>query len=106
MDRPGYALMTAESQGRQDVLQKRAMSWPALVCSRNGFIEAIFVADPIPGDAQAVRMEQTDYDLYSSLLVDAALGRLGDSDRHLVEEFDTLLSLLEKSSIPLETVAA
>lgn len=80
--------------------------WPALVCSRDGFIEAIFVGSPAPVDLQAVRMDEIDYELYSEYLVDAALGRLGGSDRHLVEEFDTLLSLLEKSSIPLETVAA
>lgn len=36
----------------------------------------------------------------------AALGRLVGTDRHLVEEFDTLLSLLEKSSIPMEAVDA
>jgi hypothetical protein len=81
-------------------------SWPALVCSRSGFIEAVFIAHPIPGDVQAVRMDRFDYELYSSFVVDAALGRLSDYDRHLVDEFDTLLSLLEKSSIPLETVAA
>jgi hypothetical protein len=80
--------------------------WPALVCSRHGFIEAIFIGNPTPGDLQVVRMEQLDYDLYSGFLVDAALGRLGASDRYLVEELDTLLSLLEKNSIPLETVAA
>jgi hypothetical protein len=80
--------------------------WPALVCSRDGFIEAIFLGVPVPADLQAVRMDQLDYELYSDYLLDAALGRLGGSDRHLVEEFDTLLSLLEKSSIPLETVAA
>jgi len=81
-------------------------SWPALVCSRNGFIEAIFVADPDPGDVQAVRMDLFDYDLYFDCLVDASLGRLSAHDRHLVEEFDTILSLLEKTSIPLEKVAA
>jgi hypothetical protein len=80
--------------------------WPALVCSPHGFIEAIFAGNPSPGDLQAVRMEQLDYELYSGFLVDAALGRLGQSDRCLVEEFDTLLSLLEENSIPLETVAA
>jgi hypothetical protein len=80
--------------------------WPNLVCSRHGFIEAIFVGNPVPGDVQVVRMEQLDYELYSSFLIDAALGRLSGSDRHLVEELDTILSLLEKGSIPLETVAA
>jgi hypothetical protein len=80
--------------------------WPALVCSRHGFIEAIFVGNPSPADLQAVRMDQFDYELYSGFLVEAALGRLGASDRYLVEEFDTLLSLLEKNSIPLEKVAA
>ncbi len=80
--------------------------WPGLVCSENGFIEAIFLGNPAPGDLQTVRMEQLDYDLYSSLLVDAALDRLGGSDRYLVEEFDTVLRLLEKHSIALEMVAA
>jgi hypothetical protein len=80
--------------------------WPALVCSRHGFIEAIFLGSPAPRDLQAVRMEQLDYELYSGFLIDAALGRLGGSDRYLVEELDTILSLLEKNSIPLETMAA
>ncbi len=80
--------------------------WPALVCSRQGFIEAVFVGSPTPGDLQAVRMEQLDYELYSSFLVEAALGRLGGSDRFLVEELDNILDLLEKNAIPLETVAA
>jgi hypothetical protein len=80
--------------------------WPVLVCSRHRFIEAIFVGSPVPGDLQAVRMDRFDFDLYSSFLVDAALGRLSGSDRHVVEEFDMLLSLLEKRSVPLEKVAA
>lgn len=79
--------------------------WPALICSRRGFIEAIFISSPMPGDLQAVRMEQFDYELYSSLLVEAALGRLSGSDRYLVEEFHDLLDLLEQNAIPLETVA-
>lgn len=78
--------------------------WPVLVCSRDGFIEAIFLGVPVPADLQAVRMERLDYELFSDFLLDAALGRLGGSDRHLVEEFDTLLKLLEKNAIPLETV--
>lgn len=80
--------------------------WPVLVCSRNGFIEAIFVGSSVPGDLQAVRMDQSDFELYSAFLVDAALGRLSGSDRHVVEEFDILLSLLEKHSVALEKVAA
>ena len=80
--------------------------WPTLVCSQHGFIESIFVGSPFPADVQAVRMEQFDYELYSGFLVEAALGRLKGSDRYLVEEFDTILSLLERNSIPLETVAA
>ncbi|HKH47647.1 MAG TPA: hypothetical protein VKM72_23565 [Thermoanaerobaculia bacterium] len=80
--------------------------WPALICSRDGFIEALFAGSPTPGDLQAVRMDQVDYDLYTGFLVDAALGRLGEGDRHLVEDFDNLLDLLERHSIPLEKVAA
>jgi len=80
--------------------------WPVLVCSRDGFIEAIFVGSPVPGDLQAVRMDQFDFELYSAFLVDAALGRLSGSDRHVAEEFDILLSLLERHSVPLEKVAA
>lgn len=90
----------------KDAVSLSEERWPALVCSRNGFIEAIFTGSPNPADLQVVRMDQLDYELYSSFLVEAALGRLGGSDRHLVEEFDTLLTLLERNSIPLETVAA
>jgi hypothetical protein len=44
--------------------------------------------------------------MYTGFLVDAALGRLGESDRNFVEDFDDLLDLLEKRAIPLEKVAA
>src|SRR6185436_12279443 len=71
--------------------------WPALICSRAGFIEAIFVGSVAPADLQAVRMDQLDYELYFDSLVDAALGRLRGSDRFLVEQFDTLLNLLEQN---------
>jgi hypothetical protein len=81
-------------------------SWPALVCSRSDFIEAIFLGHPTPENLQAVRMEQDFFNLYPLLLVDAALGRLSDFDRHLVDDFDTILILLEHHSIPPEPMAA
>ena len=81
-------------------------SWPALVCSRSDFIEAIFLGEPTPGDLQAVRMEQDVFDLYPLLVVDAALGRLSDFDRHFVDDFDTILRLLEHHSIPPEPMAS
>lgn len=80
--------------------------WPALVCSRHGFIEALFLGSPTPADLQAVRMDRSEYDLYMDSLVDAALGRLGEMDNHIVNEFAILLDLLDEHSIPLEKLAA
>ncbi len=98
-------LLAALKHGRDaaDLAEDR---WPALVCSLDDFIEVIFVGSPVPTDLQAVRMDLFDHDLYSEYVADAALGWLSDNDRQIVEDFDIILSLLEKNSIPLETVAA
>jgi hypothetical protein len=79
-------------------------SWPALICSRSGFIEALFLGTPSPADLQTVRIDRFDYDLYMSFVTDADVGRLGETDRRIVEEFVNLLRLLKGSSIRLETV--
>ena len=57
-------------------------------------------------DVHAVRMERFDFELLTDLVIDAFLGRLSEGDRHRVEEFDTILRLLDQKAIPLETVAA
>lgn len=98
-------LLAALKHGR-DAAYLAEDRWPALVCSRDDFIEAIFVGSPVPSDLQAVRMDRFDYELYSDYMADAALGGLSDYDRQIVDDFDVILSLLEKHSIPLETVAA
>lgn len=80
--------------------------WPALLCSHAGFLEGLFVAQPSPGDLQAVRMKRSDFDLYMHFMVDGLLNRMGQSDNQLLQEFDTLLGLLRERSIPLDKVDA
>jgi hypothetical protein len=78
--------------------------WPALLCSEEDYIEAIFVGSPIPAAVAGVRLPRINFEAYYYFAFEEARGRMGKDDRHLADAFKSILRLLEDQDLDLEDV--
>lgn len=65
--------------------------WPGLVCSDSDYVEAIFLEEVTPQDAEEVRVPEQDYRRLRRLAFDDFAQKRRDGTRALVQDFNDIL---------------
>ncbi|HWM95266.1 MAG TPA: hypothetical protein VN493_31215 [Thermoanaerobaculia bacterium] len=78
--------------------------WPAMLCSNDDYVEAIFTGQLTPDQVEAVRMPKADYEVRFHFAILSFREKLSDHDKFLVAEFRTTLVHLKQRNIPVEAI--
>jgi hypothetical protein len=95
---------TATLKHERDVSRRAEPTWPLMVCSNAGYVEAIFIPPVLPDHVAAVRMRRADHERYFDFAFNDLHTRLSDAERAQIDVFRILLLEMRKRRIPLEVL--
>src|SRR5262249_24471612 len=83
----------------KDITSIKELDWPAVLCSRERFVEVIFVGDVQPNAVAELRIKRDELLRLSDMPFDDMMGVLDGSDRAELDDFTRCMDELEVSGL-------
>jgi hypothetical protein len=92
-------IKTGDTAGIED-----QSNWSEILCSSKEYIEAIFSTEVTKDSIQEIRIAEFDYELYFMFAFENFRRPLGESDRYIIDNFTTILDLVEENHLVITKV--